>query len=128
MENFAQVEAFCPKSQRNNIFLNTLESVIRRQSIGTCLKNVPNFLNGTKKQKKSCYEWENNSKIFRQFIFLWDFKAGSMMWLQGRRISSRYWTNACAHHSYSDKIFGNHRRAVFLSMVILRLEPMIEQI
>ena len=52
-----QVEVFCLKLQRNNIFFNTLESVIWRQSIGTCFKNILNFLNRTKKQKRSCYEW-----------------------------------------------------------------------
>ena len=105
----AQVEAFCLLSQRNNIFFNTLASVIWRQSIGTCFKNILNFLNRTKKQKRSCYEWENNSKIFRQFIGIFCEISKPVQWYNCKVEGSQATIEqkACAHHSFSDKNLGN---------------------
>ena len=102
------IEAFCLKSQRNNIFFNTLESVIWRQSIGTCLKKVHNFLNRTKKQKRSCYEWENNSKIFRQFIGIFCEISKPVQWCNCKVEGSQATIEQTrAHHNFSDKNLDN---------------------
>ena len=74
---------FLKDPQRNNIFFNTLESIIGRQSIGTYLKILHFFLNRTKKQKRSCYEWYNNSNIFinfRQFIGIFCEISKPVLW------------------------------------------------